>query len=197
MVTGPTLGIVANRLLGRRTGVGRYLANLLRQWGRQHAPFAQVLVFTPRPVPLPAGLQNCVLPFAGSTFLWEHLLLPARLPAVDLLFCPAYTIPLGFRGRAALTIHDAIQAALPEEFPFWYRYRYGLLYRWSARRAQVVLADSAADRDRYPAVLRGCHGRAFGWCLWGSTRCFGRLTRSRSYDGLAWTTAPTSSSWAS
>jgi glycosyltransferase involved in cell wall biosynthesis len=59
------------------------------------------------------------------------------------------------RGCAALTIHDAVQAALLEEFPFWDRY--GLLYRWSVRRAQVVLADSAAtatDIQQYYGVPR-------------------------------------------
>lgn len=154
-VSGPTLGIIGSRLLGRRTGVGRYLANLLREWSVTQTPFARIVVVTPRAVALPAGIENFVIPAAGPAGIWEHLIVPARLPPVELLFCPSYTIPLGYRGRAVLTVHDAIQAALPEEFPFWYRYRFGAIYRWSARRADLVVADShatAADVTRYYRV---------------------------------------------
>jgi glycosyltransferase involved in cell wall biosynthesis len=134
-------------LLGRRTGVGRYLANLLREWSATRTPFARIVVVTPQAVALPAGIENHVIPAVGPAGFWEHLIVPARLPPVDLLFCPSYTIPLGYCGRTALTVHDAIQAALPGEFPFWYRYRFGAIYRWSARRADVVLADSRATAD--------------------------------------------------
>ncbi|MFN8533353.1 MAG: glycosyltransferase family 1 protein [Dehalococcoidia bacterium] len=146
-MSGPVLGVLGGRLIGRRTGVGRYLTNLLREWSAGHAPFGRVVVATPRPVELPPGIENAVIPFHGPAGLWEHLSVPARLPPVDLLFCPSYIVPLGYQGRTALTVHDAIQAALPGEFPFWYRYRYGALYRWSARRAGLILADSHATAE--------------------------------------------------
>jgi glycosyltransferase involved in cell wall biosynthesis len=156
-VSGPALAIVGGRLLGRRTGVGRYLANLLREWSAGQRFFRRLTVVTPHPVALPTGIENIVLPFAGPAGLWEHLVVPSRLPPVDLLFCPSYTVPLGYRGRVALTVHDAVQAALPSEFPFWYRYRFGAIYRWSARRADRVIADSQAtaeDVTRFYGVPR-------------------------------------------
>lgn len=145
------LGIDARRLLKARTGVARYLANLVAQWGQTSIPFERVLLYVPQPLAVedvPAGpvFEQRVLPWRGSALVWEnvHLLQAAR--ESDVLFCPSYTMPLLYRGRAVVTIHDAIQELWAHTFPWWNRVRFGLAYRWSAQRARMVLADSESSR---------------------------------------------------
>ncbi len=164
---GMHLGISAHRLAIARTGVARYLASLLAEWAvwpPEELPFDRITLFSPRPVEAPARYRRAIgggrLPLA----LWEHGWLPwrARQLGVDLLFCPAYVIPLGYRGaggRAVVTIHDVMQEAIPGEFPFSSRFRHAPLYRSSARRAATILTDSEASRRDIERYYGGPPGR--------------------------------------
>jgi glycosyltransferase involved in cell wall biosynthesis len=149
--SGPTLGINAERLTGSRAGVGRYLASLLAEWAAADLPFGRVTVYTPAPLPadaLPERSPYTVRVLPGSLpGTWEHSALRRAAGGDDVLFCPSYVVPLGYRGRAVVTIHDAIHALLPRSFPWYRRYR-SWLYRHSAHSADYVLTDSvAAKRD--------------------------------------------------
>lgn len=148
----PVLLVLGTRLSGAQTGVGRYLANLLHSWSKDPGAFGRIAVVSQVPLELESGIDNVVIPSRLPAGLWEHVYLPARLPEHSVLFCPSYTVPMGYRGVSAVTVHDAIQAALPGEFPFWYRYRFLPLYRRSARVANLVIAVSestASDIQRY------------------------------------------------
>ncbi len=141
------IGIDARELGGHATGVGRYLAHLLRAWAEQ--PEARHHLFTlyvPAGISVPEGLRAevRVLPGRGDT-AWEQRVLAGavRRDHPDVLFAPGYSAPLLTRVPVALTIHDVSFLAHPE----WFRAREGLrrrvLTRMSARRAAVVLTDSA------------------------------------------------------
>lgn len=141
------LGINAKRLTGKRTGVGRYILNLITEWNRMSLPFEQVVLYTF--TELDAGIPQLSSVFdvqridtkLPMLFL-ENPLLSARAKDVDLFFSPSYMLPLGYRGRCVVTIHDMLQEIFPETFPWWSRYRYGSVYRYSARRAEGILTDS-------------------------------------------------------
>jgi glycosyltransferase involved in cell wall biosynthesis len=68
-------------------------------------------------------------------------------------FAPAYTAPLALRTPVVLTVHDVSFAAHPE----WFRWREGVrrrwLTRWSARRARIVLTDTAFSAGEISARL--------------------------------------------
>lgn len=143
------LGIDALRLARPQTGVARYLANLLREWAGGEMPFARITVFAPSPhAAIPSAWEAIGGP-RRSGAAWQHAWLPvqARRRRVDLLFCPAYIAPLGYRGRYVVTIHDAIQEARPADFSLAGRVRHAPLYRVSARGAGHILTDSAAAAD--------------------------------------------------
>jgi glycosyltransferase involved in cell wall biosynthesis len=145
------LAIHGFRVLGNLTGVPRYLLNLLRQWDEEPGPFNSIALLTHRPwngerAPAYANVQKVPLRPRLPYALAEQFLLP-RFARADVLFCPAYTMPVGYRGRCVVTIHDMMQELIPDSFPWWCRLRYGPLYRYSARRADLVLTDSEHSKD--------------------------------------------------
>lgn len=143
---GPHLGVDAQRLVGSRAGVARYLASLLREWGGMELPFDRVTLFTP--AELPADVEH---PFdvrivrGPSVRLWGQFQLPRAARDVDLLFCPAYVAPLRYRGRYAVVMHDALLEVLPQAFRRQALRRRGL-YKRSAERAALVLAPSESSK---------------------------------------------------
>lgn len=147
------LGVHGWRIHGQRTGVGRYLLNVVRHWGPEAVAgrFQEVTFYTPRPVdrsevPLPANVKEVILRPALPMVVWENL----RLGPVaddDVLFCPSFSRPIVVRGRAVVAIFDAVSKLYPELFPPSVRAFYNHLYGWSARHATLVLAGSEASRQ--------------------------------------------------
>jgi glycosyltransferase involved in cell wall biosynthesis len=140
------IGIDARELLGTRTGVGRYLGELLARWlQRPDAASRHFILYTPRPLELPlAGPVDVrVLPGGAGTW-WEQTALSAgiRRDDPDVFFAPAYTAPVSLAAPLAVTIHDVSFSRHPE----WFRPREGMRRRWltrhAARRAAVVLTVS-------------------------------------------------------
>lgn len=144
-----TIGIDARELLGSRTGVGRYLGELVRRWtARPDARQRRLLLYTPAPLDIAwPGVEVRVLGGGRGTW-WEQTTLRAavRRDAPDVFFAPAYTAPLRLRAPLAVTIHDVSFSRHPE----WFRLREGrrrhLLTRSAARRAAVVIAVSEFSR---------------------------------------------------
>jgi glycosyltransferase involved in cell wall biosynthesis len=149
-----TLGVNAWRIRGRRTGVGRYLLNILSHWSTEALDdrFEAVNVYVPAPldradVTLPDALQERTLGPSWRLLLWENLRL-GPTAGDDVLFCPSFTRPLVSRARTVVTTHEATLHLHPELYPRSARVFYDRLYRWSARHATLVISDSeAAGRD--------------------------------------------------
>lgn len=95
------------------------------------------------PEPWPGGVHHFSND-GGNRVLWEHLRLPAELARhdLDVVFCPAYTVPYAVRTPLAVTIHDLSFELLPGEFSFRERWRRRFLARRAARRAALVLTDT-------------------------------------------------------
>ena len=85
---------------------------------------------------------------AGKYSLAEHFAVPAAARRVhaELLHSPHYTLPLGWRGPAVVTIHDLIHV----RFAHLHSPGVGLYARTmaglAARRAAVVISDSQATK---------------------------------------------------
>lgn len=152
-----TIGIDARELLGARTGVGRYLGELLSRWtARPDAGQRRLRLYTPAPLGIAwPGVEVRVLGGGRGTW-WEQTRLSAavRRDAPDVFFAPAYTAPLRLRAPLAVTIHDVSFSRHPE----WFRLREGrrrhLLTRSAARRAAVVIAVSEFSRREIVALYR-------------------------------------------
>ncbi len=137
------IAIDARELLGKPTGVGRYIAGLLEAWRTLPAAGAHEFVLcAPAALPRETNYEWRIAP--GSGTWWEQTALPrlAREAEADVLFAPAYTSPLLLSVPCVLTIHDVSFAAHPE----WFPRREGLrrrVFTWlSARKAARVLTIS-------------------------------------------------------
>lgn len=148
------IAIDAAELEGRPTGVGRYLANLLRAW-LANDDSETFILYHQGEIAVDLGdsprLQHRRLERGRQAAGWyrQQVTLAAalRADAPDCLFAPAYTMPLKWNGKALLTVHDLSYEAHPE----WFAPLHGLRMRWLTRRscarATQVLAVSAFTRD--------------------------------------------------
>ena len=159
------IGIDCHNLEGQRTGVGRYLANLLREWNglTPHRGFAtaglQFFLYFKNSIPedihklsqhtTDRTLRNLN---AKSNAIFKHWLLPRAVArdGIDVLFCPDYVLPFYVGGsnphiKTVLTIHDIIYEALPQEYS-WPSWKDKILLRWaskqSAKKADAIFTPS-------------------------------------------------------
>ena len=151
------IGIDARELLGHPTGVGRYLAELLRRWtARKDSTTRQFILYSPEPLPtgLAGSTETRVLPGGRGTW-WEQTALgrAVRRDRPDVFFAPAYTAPLGVGVPLAVTIHDISFVAHPEWFRLRERWRRRLLTARAARSASVIFTDSEFSRSEIEARL--------------------------------------------
>jgi glycosyltransferase involved in cell wall biosynthesis len=151
------LGVNAVRLTRPFTGVGRYLDNLLREWSAMPLPFADVVLYAPAAieasrVSYPPG--RFALDVAASGLpdpWWEWRSLGRRHREIDVLFSPSYTLPLGYRGPAAVTYFGP--STNPRgTYEWWRAQAYDRLHRASARQARLVFTASEAARRRVVEV---------------------------------------------
>jgi glycosyltransferase involved in cell wall biosynthesis len=150
------IAVDARELAGHRTGVGRYLLELLWRWsgdgGRQ--PESDVAIsaarhrfvlysHAPLPADVPLVRHAVVLSGDGGTW-WEQTVFARALrrDGPDVLFAPGGTAPLLVTTKLVVAIHDLSYMAHPE----WFRWREGarrrLSARLAARKATAVLTGS-------------------------------------------------------
>ncbi len=94
---------------------------------------------------------------AGRYSLAEQIAVPHAIPAeTDLFFSPYYTIPLLYRGRLAVTVHDMSHMVVPEIIGNWKKRTYAqVMYRALRRRADVIFTVSEFTRKELLRLTRG------------------------------------------
>jgi len=156
------IGIDARELCGRRTGVGRYLTQLIEAWSDDPAARAHRVICYQPGAPhedtrraldaLRADLRT--VPGLGGT-LWEQVALPraVRRDAPDVFFAPAYTAPILLRVPTVLTIHDLSYMARPDWYRPRERWRRAIVTRASAQRARAIVTDSVFSQQEVTRLL--------------------------------------------
>jgi glycosyltransferase involved in cell wall biosynthesis len=141
------------RVQGKRTGIARYLLNVVRGWTPERVAgrFDEIGFYCARDADreelgLPEPVDLRVLRSDRPMLVWENTRF-ASAATEDVAFHPSYSIPLVRRGRTVVAIHDMVNVLHPELFSTNQRRFYNRLYRWSARHATFVVTDSAAARD--------------------------------------------------
>lgn len=161
------IGIDAHHLEGERTGVGRYLLNILRLFPKKAAEADRFfLYFKDEIADIPELKQDPFIPRLlkrvwgrKSMALFTHAALPyaAEKDAVDVLWCPGYIGPLRFRGKIALTLHDIIFESRPELYN-WPSLVDRILLKWVARktaeRAQRIFVPSQFTKKEVLRLYR-------------------------------------------
>ena len=141
------IAVDARELCGHPTGVGRYLGELLTEWAADaNANRHEWTLYAHAAPQVPSAWRGkvTVVPGGGGSW-WEQWAYPRALAAhrPDVLFAPAYSAPLTAPAPVVLTVHDVSFFAHPEWFSSREGTRRRLLTGWSARRAKVVLTDTA------------------------------------------------------
>jgi glycosyltransferase involved in cell wall biosynthesis len=138
------------RFAGQPFGVGRYLEYLLRYWNEQLADGEELSLFLRRPLAERlAGawprIRTVVLESRMPGLPWETLRLGPAAADHDVLFCPAYSAPLGYRGRLVVATHSVNETEL-NAHSWLYRQTYSRLYRHCARQADAVIVPGELTR---------------------------------------------------
>ena len=138
------------RLAGQPFGVGRYLEYLLRYWNEQLVDGDELSLFVRRPLDERlAGawprIQTVLLESRMPGLPWETLRLGPAAVGHDVLFCPAYSAPLGYRGRFVVATHS-VNETEPAAHSWLYRQTYARLYKHCARRADAVIVPGEKTR---------------------------------------------------
>lgn len=146
----PRIAIDASRCTrAQRTGTEQYALSLLRALIPQNHEFELTLYFREGPAAdlLPSS-SRVAIRVLRSPRLWTHLRLAAALyrDRPSLTFVPAHSLPWRFPGRAIVTIHDLGYRHFPAAHPLPQRVYLDWSSRHSARRADLVLCDSAATK---------------------------------------------------
>ncbi len=147
------LGVNGWRIHGQRTGVGRYVFNVVKHWTADVVAgrFEEINFYTPKAVdrqelPLPENIRERVLSSQWPMLVWENLRLAPSVTD-DVLFCPSYSRPLLVRGKTVVAMFDATLHLFPEFYPAFARVFYDRLYGWSVRRATLVITGTETARQ--------------------------------------------------
>ncbi len=104
-----------------------------------------------------AGNVRLIHCSAGRYSLPEQVQLPRLIPPdADLFFSPYYTIPVFYRGRIAVTVHDMSHLVVPEIAGNLKKHTYAnLMYRAVRKRASVIFTVSEFTRTELIRLTRG------------------------------------------
>ncbi len=147
------LGINGWRMHGQRTGIGRYLFNVVRHWDTAALAgrFNEVNFYTPQPldraeIPLPENMRERVVGPNWRMLVWENLRL-GPVATDNVLFCPSYSRPLVARGKTVVAMFDATLHLHPQLYPAAARLFNDRLYRWSVRHSTLVITGTETARQ--------------------------------------------------
>ncbi len=137
-------------MAGQRFGVGRYLEYLIRHWSRALERDERLTVLLRKP--LAEGLGDLgpqvdieVHESRMSGLPWENLVLGRAAARHDVLFCPAYSVPIGYKGPLVVATHS-VNETEPGAHSWGYRQTYSRLHRYSARHSDAVIVPGERTR---------------------------------------------------
>lgn len=150
-MTTTRIAVNAQRLEGQRLGVGRYIEYLLRHWADLLQPEEEVSLLVRQPLAddlatLHPRMHPVLLQSRLSGIPWENLRLRRPARSHDVLFCPAYTGPIGYRGRLVVANHS-VNEAVPGLHSLRYEQTYARIHRHCARAADRVIVPAQVIRD--------------------------------------------------
>jgi len=149
------IGIDCHHIQDQR-GIERYVLNLLNFFKKERDCNFILYVAdkaSAQKIPKSDNFKIKILKGAiSSTALFQHWLLPrqARKDKIDLLFSPSYFLPIFYRDKTALTIHDIIYEVHPEWFnfrSFWDKILITWIAKKSAYKTDVILTPSSFTKE--------------------------------------------------
>ncbi|MEX0870125.1 MAG: glycosyltransferase family 1 protein [Candidatus Spechtbacterales bacterium] len=159
------IGVDAHNLEGNRTGVGRYLENVLREISKEpdvHKKVRFTLYFKGE-IPKDNFLQDPLFqlislktPAKTSFMLYFLFLLPFNgwRDRLDVLWFPSYMVPHTWRGKSVVVLHDIIFERYPEVIPTRYRIPYRLFGKNGAKRSEKIITVSEYSKKEISELYK-------------------------------------------
>ncbi len=149
------IAIDARSLENNKTGIGRYLSNLLRYWknSKEHKFVFYFKGEIPESDLLKSDnfeLKLLKNPFGfSSNFFFQHFLLPYQLKKdkADFFFSPFYLKPFYCPVKSSVVLHDISYEAHPEWFDFKSQVILRTLSKFSAKTADLVFTVSNYSKN--------------------------------------------------
>lgn len=142
------IGIDAHSLEGEKTGVGRVLDNILKEWNKLSNNFEFILYFK-KEIPelnLSEKFEKKLFNSkSNALFMHFYLTKAAKKDKIDILFCPSYVSPVFYKGKTALILHDIIYQAHPEMYNWpsiWDKILLKQFSKISAKKAEIIFVPS-------------------------------------------------------
>jgi len=133
------IGVDGQSLQGRRTGIGRYTANLIDSM-KEIAPQHKIQVIRP-------GRERVMR--TDRRLYWQQYGLPrqTRILKTDLLHVTGFDAPMRKPCPVVMTVHDLIGMLFPKNLPPVSRQYWSKWLPFSIRRADAVIANSETTRQ--------------------------------------------------
>jgi len=131
-------------------GVGTYLKNLLNQYAKLDHDFGFRLIGNPSELREYSYNNNfeIIENDAGIYTLREQIKMPASIGKVNLLHCPHYNIPIQYKGKLVVTIHDVCHLAMPQFVRKFHQKVYAKAMLLAAtRKADIIITDSEFSKN--------------------------------------------------
>jgi glycosyltransferase involved in cell wall biosynthesis len=127
------------------TGVERYTTEILPRLSEKlvaaNSPVTWIGHTPECPISLPQGVQWLQSPHIPG---WSQRILPKVLKTLNpyLFFTPSGVVPLRSSLRTAMVVHDMGVYRSPESYPLSQRLRLGVLSRYAAKHASLIIVPS-------------------------------------------------------
>ncbi|MCL5795664.1 MAG: glycosyltransferase family 4 protein [Patescibacteria group bacterium] len=140
------IGIDIQTTLGQKTGFGFYVKNLVSQLEKIDRKNQYVLI-------KPASETDLSAP---KRFYWDQFQVPKRAQdeKVDVLHQPCFSVPIFYRGKVVVTVHDLIARLFGKDIPFYSRQFFGKWMPFSYRRADKIIANSEHTKKDIVKILK-------------------------------------------
>lgn len=131
--------------LGRKTGFGFYVSNLVKNLEKTDKKNEYVFI-------KPDDEKDFSTPMR---WVWDQITFPklARQAKVDLLHQPCFSTPIFYRGKVVITIHDLISVFFGYNIPFWSRQFFARWMPFTYRFADHLIAVSEHTKKDAIRVL--------------------------------------------
>jgi len=140
------IGIDIQTTLGQKTGFGFYVSNLTKALKKVDKNNKYVFL-------KPETEKDFSAP---QRFLWDQVKLPklAREAKISLLHQPAFSAPVGYRGKVVVTVHDVIAVLFGQDIPFFSRQYFARWMPFSYRFADKIICVSEHTKKDLMRHLR-------------------------------------------
>ena len=133
------IAIDTQTILGQPTGFGYYVKNLVESLQKIDSKNKYLLFATDQAKDL----------YTMERFLWDQFKFPFKSSRAkaDILHQPCFSVPIFYRGKKVVTVHDIIPVLFPENLPLVSRLFYSKWMTFTYKYTDMIITDSQCTKN--------------------------------------------------